>query len=141
MERCDFGLNDFIRSVRVSYDRAGKQDKASQRWSRFAEEEVVKCGIEMVSALVFLNTLTIVHMDVKVENILWKHAKTSGVYKLCDFGVIAFGEPPRLTVYSRGSPGTLWTQAPEVLRGFQRDSSCDVWSLGCVLYEMTLCVI
>ena len=29
--------------------------------------------------------------------------------------------------------GTLWTMAPELLRGKTHDASCDIWSLACVL--------
>eukprot|EP00397_Hematodinium_sp_SG-2012_P031009 GEMP01032883.1.p1 GENE.GEMP01032883.1~~GEMP01032883.1.p1 ORF type:complete len:486 (+),score=72.08 GEMP01032883.1:400-1857(+) len=147
MERCDFGLDDFIRAVRETRsidERKRKQFKGSTSSStlyRFSEAEIGKLLKEMVAALDFLNGLGIIHQDVKADNILWKHScDMDGVYKLCDFGVIGFAEPAdggRLTVLStKGSPGTLWTQAPEVLREQKRDASCDIWSLGCVLYEV-----
>ncbi|CAD7947888.1 unnamed protein product [Amoebophrya sp. A120] len=44
----------------------------------------------------------------------------------------------RIHIYneSRQAVGTLSTMAPEVMRGQAHDNSCDIWSLGCVLYEL-----
>lgn len=148
MERCDFGLDDLIRPVRDTrflYERRSQQtrDTVSNPCAhRFSEKEICKLMQEMVSALVFLNSCGIIHQDVKTDNILWKHGTTEGVYKLCDFGVMVVApslENPRLPVPPKGKPaGTLWTMAPEILRGLHRDAAADVWSLGCVLYEFAL---
>jgi len=140
MERCDFGLDDFIHAVRearISYEKYQRQRKLSMSLfnHRFAEAEIGKILTEMTAALCFLNNHGIVHQDVKTENILWKHTDDrDGVYKMCDFGVIGFGQGKRLA-QSQTNQGTLWTQAPEILRGLRHDASCDIWSLGCVVYE------
>jgi len=146
MERCDFGLDDLIRPLketRAIYERRAKSSKdavTSPSVHRFAEKEIMKLCQEMVSALAFLNSIGVIHQDVKTENILWKHGDFSGgVYKLCDFGIMVVcknaADDPRLTVRPTGRPGTLWTMAPEVIRGLPRDAAVDIWSLGCVIYE------
>jgi len=153
MERCDFGLDDIIRPVRDTralYERRflrgsllGDNSTINPYTHRFAEKELGKLLSELTGALVYLNSLGIVHQDVKTENILWRRGDSeteNGVYKLCDFGVMVIAknieENERSEVAPKGRPGTLWTMAPEVLRNQPRDSSCDIWSLGCVLYEV-----
>lgn len=43
-----------------------------------------------------------------------------------------YGEPPSGHLNSRRSRHT----APEVFRGKQYSSSCDIWSIGCIIFEM-----
>eukprot|EP00929_Paragymnodinium_shiwhaense_P042414 TRINITY_DN21958_c1_g3_i3.p1 TRINITY_DN21958_c1_g3~~TRINITY_DN21958_c1_g3_i3.p1 ORF type:complete len:712 (-),score=179.51 TRINITY_DN21958_c1_g3_i3:97-2232(-) len=105
---------------------------------RFPESEVLKVMQHLLSALSFLNRHGIMHRDIKTDNILWKYERPEGTYKLADFGtslILAEGEQ----LAKHQECGTLWTMAPELLcRRPEHGFNCDVWSLGCVLFEVAV---
>ncbi|KAM5181352.1 ribosomal protein S6 kinase-related protein [Mantella aurantiaca] len=87
---------------------------------------------ELVSVLVYLHNLGIIHRDVKMENILLDER---GHLKLSDFGLsrhLPFGERAYTIC------GTLQYMAPEVLSGGPYSHSADWWSLGVLLYTLTV---
>jgi serine/threonine protein kinase len=74
--------------------------------------------------------MNILHRDLKPANIFLHN----GDVKLGDFGFCKSMEKPKdLTQTMVGSPIYM---APEVLFGKSYNNKADVWSLGCVLYEM-----
>merc|ERR1719428_1363212 len=98
--------------------------------------------IHVLRALAALNAQRVIHRDIKAENILWTwgHGQQDfpyahGVYKLCDFGV-ARRFADEMVCSEKVVVGTLWTIAPEVLQMEAYGPNCDIWSLGCVLWEM-----
>ena len=119
-------------------------------------DQVVKIGIEIAEALEKAHQQGIIHRDLKPANIMLTRAGA----KLMDFGLakpsLAIGSQavgpytpstPTMTVAqltSAASPvtqkgtvvGTVQYIAPEVLQGSQADARSDLFSFGCVLYEM-----
>lgn len=151
LEICEFSLDEFLRTaeeVRACYERHRRMSGRAglNSWThRMAEGEIVLLMLHMLRALALLNENKVMHRDVKAENILWqevRHQRSDfpsphGVYKLCDFGVARrFGEGEKLVCSEKVVVGTLWTTAPEVLQMEAYTENCDVWSLGCVLWEM-----
>ena len=58
-------------------------------------------------------------------------------WKIADFGLVTsgwFGKPSSLLAGSRPS-----YQAPELIRSEDHDYRSDLWSLGCILYELIYC--
>ncbi|XP_017485345.1 PREDICTED: serine/threonine-protein kinase Nek5 [Rhagoletis zephyria] len=85
---------------------------------------------DILLGLEYLHIRHIIHRDLKPENILLDKENR---IKIADFGIS--------TVHSSHNPtkgliGTYYYMAPEVMRGERHDFKSDVWSLGCVLYEM-----
>ena len=74
---------------------------------------------------------TILHRDVKPANIfLASHNKI----KLGDFGLArVLGSN---SVYAKTYVGTPYYMSPEQVRSLRYDSKSDVWSVGCVIYEL-----
>jgi serine/threonine-protein kinase len=74
----------------------------------------------------------LIHRDVKPDNILISRA---GLVKLMDFGI---ARPSEVSLHTVGAKimGTLVYLSPEQLSGSELDHRSDVFSLGCVLYEM-----
>jgi Tol biopolymer transport system component len=113
-------------------------------------EQVLKFGVEIADALDKAHRAGIVHRDLKPGNIM---LTKSGV-KLLDFGLAKLGvstaarEISQLsslpTELSPSQPlteqgtvmGTFQYMAPEQLEGKDADSRTDIFSFGCVLYEM-----
>ena len=98
-------------------------------------EVPVAIGIarDFLAALDYAHQCGVVHRDVKPSNIL---VSSDGVAHLIDFGVaIAVGEA-RLTKTGR-FVGTFEYSSPEQVRTPQKvDHRTDVYSAGCVVYEM-----
>jgi serine/threonine-protein kinase len=74
----------------------------------------------------------IAHRDLKPANIMLAHDK---VAKVTDFG-LARTQGSGETTKTAGIVGTLAYMSPEQAQGLRTDLRTDVWSLGCVIYEM-----
>lgn len=86
----------------------------------------------LLQAVNFLHSIGVAHRDIKPENILINFAKKE--LRLCDFGLCrkAVKGPATLKVVSAPY------KAPELLQGetLYNMYMIDVWSLGCVFYEV-----
>ena len=74
----------------------------------------------------------IVHRDIKPANIM---VDEKGRTTIMDFGLARLTEASRLTK-TDAAMGTVAYMSPEQAQGMEVDSRSDLWSLGCVLYEM-----
>jgi len=103
------------------------------------EKEVVSLGTQITAALEEAHDRGIVHRDLKPGNIL---VTTKGQAKVLDFGLAQLLRPQadlaatQTFAETRGLSGTLPYMAPEQLRGETPDARADIYSLGCVFYEM-----
>ncbi len=73
----------------------------------------------------------IVHLDLKPSNVL---VSADGHVKLLDFGAAKLADPS--TGFTRTEPLTLQYASPERLRAEPVSVSCDVYSLGLILFEL-----
>ena len=94
------------------------------------EEEIIKLGTDICSALEICNQRNIIHRDIKPENIF---VNDFGYYKLGDFGIAKKLEN---VSGSMSQKGTFNYMAPEVAAGTNYDSRVDTYSLGIVLYRL-----
>jgi len=105
------------------------------REHRLPIAEAVTIASEVASALAYAHTHHVVHRDIKPANILL----SEGHAVVMDFGVArAFGDVGRESITAPGvAVGTPTYMSPEQAAGEGHlDGRSDVYSLGCVLYEM-----
>lgn len=95
----------------------------------FSEREIWQVFIQILKALKTLHSKKILHRDLKCANIF---LTADGTAKLGDLNVSKVAK--NNLVYTQ--TGTPYYAAPEVWRDQPYDAKSDIWSLGCVIYEM-----
>jgi eukaryotic-like serine/threonine-protein kinase len=112
--------------------------------TRMNMTQMLDVGEQVAGALMTAHAAGIVHRDIKPENIM---VRPDGLIKILDFGLAKMPEQPATTdveaaisTMNKTEPGmmigTPRYMSPEQARGDEVDFRSDIWSLGCVLYEM-----
>jgi serine/threonine-protein kinase len=138
------GLYDFGKSLdgrvflAMELLRGDTLDKRLKKESALSWREAAKLAIEVCKALEAAHGAKLVHRDLKPANLF---LTDDGVVKLLDFGVamaladtIADANEKRQKGFAIF--GTPEYMSPEQVAGEAVDGRCDLYSLGCVLYEM-----
>jgi serine/threonine-protein kinase len=99
---------------------------------RLAPERAGEIASRLASALEFAHGKGVIHRDVKPSNVL---LPPDGGVKLADMGIARLLSPEALTA-TLSVRGTAAYISPEQVRGDRVDSRADLYSLGCVLFEM-----
>jgi eukaryotic-like serine/threonine-protein kinase len=154
----DVGSQDGISYLVMEY-LEGESLEARLRKGPLPLKQALECGMQICEALDKAHRAGIVHRDLKPGNIML----TAGGAKLLDFGLAkpavatlgtqAIGShgltpstptinlsvlsPPPGTLTQQGTiVGTFQFMAPEILQGREADPRSDIFSFGCVLFEM-----
>jgi Tol biopolymer transport system component len=103
-------------------------------------KKVVQIGVDIAQGLAAAHARGIVHRDLKPENVF---VTTDGRVKILDFGLareLATETASAATALRQTDPGTVLGtvgyMSPEQVKGQPADHRSDVFSLGCVLYEL-----
>ena len=139
------GASRFIATEYVE----GKTLRERLRRGRVPLAEALDIATQVAAALAAAHAARVIHRDIKPENLI---VRTDGYVKVLDFGLAKLARPERAPAADSSafdslggafvdtSPGVVMGTAaymsPEQARGYEVDARTDVWSLGCVLYEM-----
>ena len=88
--------------------------------------------LQIVSAMLYCHSRGVVHRDLKLENVLFKHPNQEDyLVKVVDFGIAGVAD-------EKVDAGTLSYMAPECLEKVMADTTpaIDVWAIGIMLYAM-----
>ncbi|XP_032673839.1 serine/threonine-protein kinase fused [Odontomachus brunneus] len=98
---------------------------------RLSEERAQVIACDLVSALYYLHSNRVLHRDLKPQNVL---LEANGVAKLCDFGFArSMSTGTHVLTSIKGTPLYM---APELIEESPYDHNADLWSLGCIIYEL-----
>ncbi|MBT8395949.1 MAG: serine/threonine protein kinase [Gemmatimonadetes bacterium] len=131
----DSGALDDLLYYVMPYVSGGSLRRLLESDAGIPLEAVLRIVLEVASALDYAHDRGVVHRDIKPENILFN----VGLAVVGDFGIaVAVGSAPREKVTRTGAAlGTLGYMSPEQALGTEAlDARTDVYSLGCVAYEM-----
>jgi hypothetical protein len=100
----------------------------------FPVESVLRIAKQACSGLAAAHAIGVVHRDIKPSNLM---ISARGHLTIVDFGIARLLEDnsPRLTAPSE-TVGTLSYMSPEQAQGIDVDGRSDLYSFGCVLYEL-----
>ncbi|XP_012686385.2 serine/threonine-protein kinase Nek3 isoform X2 [Clupea harengus] len=102
-----------------------------QKSSHFSQDVVLKWFAQMCSGAKHIHDKRVLHRDLKAKNIF---LTDNGIVKLGDFGsacVLSSAQG-----YAQTYVGTPYYVSPEIWDNKPYNNKSDVWSLGCVLYEL-----
>ena len=110
-------------------DIAAKIKEIKRNRVYLEEKTIWNWFIQLLNGLKYLHDSKIMHRDIKCANIF---LTKEGVLKLGDLNV------SKLTDLKMASTttGTPFYMAPEVWDGKAYNFTCDIWSLGCIIYEL-----
>ncbi|XP_062980456.1 serine/threonine-protein kinase Nek11 [Elgaria multicarinata webbii] len=96
----------------------------------FPESQIVEWFIQLLLGVNYMHERRILHRDLKAKNIFLKN----NLVKIGDFGVsrLLMGSCDLATTFT----GTPFYMSPEALQHQGYDTKSDIWSLGCILYEL-----
>jgi serine/threonine protein kinase len=91
-----------------------------------------RCMVHLLLAIEYCHGKGIIHRDLKPSNLLIFNPKDPTL-KVCDFGL---SKPTTYQGIQTPSVVTSWYRAPEILLEEEYDTKVDLWSVGCIFYEM-----
>lgn len=107
------------------------QNLKSRGHSAIPEEKIIDWFTQICLAIKYIHDRKIIHRDIKPSNIFLDE---KGALKLGDFGLARFLD--NTEAFATTLAGSPYYMPPEICKGMKYNAAADIWSLGCVLYEM-----
>ncbi|XP_076220284.1 serine/threonine-protein kinase Nek5 [Aptenodytes patagonicus] len=118
MEYCDGG--DLMKRINM------------QHGVLFNEDQILSWFVQISLGLKHIHDMKILHRDVKAQNIFLSN--NGKVAKLGDFGIAR--QLNSTVEFAHTCVGTPYYLSPEMCENRPYNNKTDIWSLGCVLYEL-----
>ncbi|EPT04024.1 hypothetical protein FOMPIDRAFT_1114693 [Fomitopsis schrenkii] len=122
-------------SIFLEYVPGGSIASCLRRYGKFEEEVTKSFTGQILAGLEYLHGKNILHRDLKADNIL---VEMNGICKISDFGISKRTDDIEQAGAYTSMQGTVFWMAPEVINAQKGgyNSKVDIWSVGCVVYEM-----
>ena len=110
-------------------DLKKKISSLKQKKYHFTENQIWKFIIQILLGMNYLHDNNIIHRDLKSENMF---ITKKGILKIGDLNISKFS----LNGLARTQTGTPYYCSPEIWDDHAYDKKSDVWSVGCIIYEL-----
>jgi serine/threonine-protein kinase len=130
---------DYIEGISIPYIVMEYVDGSTLRellhsGRRLLPERTLEMTIGILQALEYSHRAGIVHRDIKPANVMLTR---NGQVKVMDFGIArAMGDAGMTMTQTAAVIGTAQYLSPEQAKGEQVDARSDLYSTGCLLYEL-----
>ena len=141
-----FGLEELDGTCVLALELVGGETLAEYlKGRRLGLNRALEMCLQIAGALEAAHDRGIIHRDVKPSNVM---VSSTGDVKLLDFGIARamqtgatppedVGQPTETRLTQKGTLiGTPAYMSPEQIRGQPLGAGTDVWSFGCLMYEM-----
>jgi formylglycine-generating enzyme required for sulfatase activity len=118
-------IMEFVDGVTLAFHKGQK--------GKLGLEETLSLAKPILSAIAYAHERGLVHRDIKPQNIM---ISNEGEVKVMDFGIAQVLKDTYTKLTGRPVSGTLYYMAPEHIRGKPPDKRSDIYSLGCLFYEL-----
>ncbi|KAH9505755.1 Serine/threonine-protein kinase Nek11 [Bulinus truncatus] len=107
-----------------------KIEEFKKQGKSFDEKTILNWTIQLVLAVQYMHSRRVLHRDLKTRNIFIRN----NLMKIGDFGIsrILMNTSDMASTFT----GTPYYMSPEVLKHEGYNSKSDIWSIGCILFEM-----
>ncbi|MFI0895336.1 Stk1 family PASTA domain-containing Ser/Thr kinase [Streptomyces sp. NPDC020983] len=130
---------DYVDSVSIPYIVMEYVDGSTLRellhsGRKLLPERALEMTVGILQALEYSHRAGIVHRDIKPANVMLTR---TGQVKVMDFGIArAMGDAGMTMTQTAAVIGTAQYLSPEQAKGEQVDARSDLYSTGCLLYEL-----
>jgi serine/threonine-protein kinase len=128
----DHGRDGDILYIVLEYVDGASLKELINRKAPFDDETNLGVAIQVAEGLSEAHRNSIIHLDIKPQNIL---VTTTSIVKVTDFGIARVAKSVTLNA-AAGSMGSVHYFSPEQARGGYIDHKSDIYSMGIVMFEM-----
>ncbi|MEA1962516.1 MAG: protein kinase [Bacillota bacterium] len=128
----DVGQDDEIYFIVMEYIDGQSLNELIRQSAPLEVEQAIDIAIMICDAIHHAHEKGIIHRDIKPHNIL---ITNDGMVKVADFGIARAINGATIT-YGKNIVGSVHYISPEQAKGEPLDRTTDIYSAGCVLYEM-----
>ena len=138
----DFGQDrDGSLFIAMEYIDGRSLRDAIQQQAPFTPRRALEIAAQIAASLVDAHAHSIIHRDLKPDNVMLQdRGKQRDIVRVLDFGIAKLRDDTRGTQAAMTQAGdmlgTPQYMSPEQIRGEAIDGRVDIYSLGCMIYEM-----
>jgi serine/threonine-protein kinase len=137
VEVYDYGLDRGFLFLAMELVSGETVDSLLMREGALPVSRAVGLAVQVLEVLEAAHAQGIIHRDLKPANLFLESFPGGERVKVLDFGLAALGGELHARLTQEGmSVGTPGFMSPEQMRGQPTDGRSDLYSLGCVLYEL-----
>ena len=130
---CDIGTWEGLTYISMEFVDGVGLDRVIQGSGKMAIERAASIGAQIAEALDAAHKQGVIHRDIKPANIM---ILPGDRVKVTDFGIAKVTDSAEHLTVTGSLLGTPSYMSPEQARGGEIDGRSDLFSLGCILYEM-----
>ncbi len=129
----DTGSDDGVHYIVMEYVEGRTLAEFLAGGGRILPDRAIDIAMDVCRALEAAHARGVIHRDIKPGNIM---LDPRGDVKVTDFGIARVTTTADTVAQTAAIMGTAAYLSPEQAQGLPNDGRSDIYSLGCVLYEM-----